>query len=313
MILYLGYWFPLARRARYIALFMAAVPIASAVGAPVSSLLLETHGFLGLAGWQWLFVLEGIPACLLGVAVLLWLPDGRKAAPWLSDEERAAIAARLDADHAIETSLARHALWPALTDARVIVLGLVYFGLVSALRHRAVAAADHAGDGLFDAADRPHPDHPLRPQRRRDARLGPPKRRPRRAHPPRRGAALLAAFGLVASVHTDSHALAIAAVTVAAIGIYGALGPFWAVPPLFLRGTAAAAGIALINSIGNLGVFVGPYLVAGSSRRRPLFGRLRGARHHRVRRRRARARARADAEGRRLGRPLRSGAALTPP
>ncbi|MQT13196.1 MFS transporter [Segnochrobactrum spirostomi] len=262
MILYLGYWFPLAQRARYIALFMAAVPIASALGAPVSALLLETHGFLGFAGWQWLFLLEGAPACLLGIAVLLWLPDGPQAAPWLTGEERAAIATRLDADHAIETSLARHALWPALTDARVIVLGLVYFGLVVGLygiglwlpqimqgmgySTRQIGLILIIPYGLSAVAM-------LAWGRHSDARGE------RILHVA--GAAVLAAIGLVASVHTDSPALAIAAVTVAAIGIYGALGPFWAVPPLFLRGTAAAAGIALINSIGNLGGFVGPYLV----------------------------------------------------
>ncbi|OYW97118.1 MAG: hypothetical protein B7Z15_23715, partial [Rhizobiales bacterium 32-66-8] len=133
MILYLGYWFPLAVRARYIALFMAAVPLASAIGSPVSALVLQTHGFLGLAGWQWLFILEGLPACLLGVAVLVLLPDGPKTAPWLDADEKRAISDRLAADAALHSASTRHALWPALKDARVLLLGLVYFGLVVGL------------------------------------------------------------------------------------------------------------------------------------------------------------------------------------
>jgi len=262
MILYLGYWFPLAVRARYIALFMAAVPLASAVGSPLSALVLQTHGFLGLAGWQWLFILEGLPACLLGIAVLVLLPDGPQTATWLDADEKRAITRRLEADISTDSAGTHHALWPAMRDGRVLLLGVVYFGLVVGLYGiglwlpqmiqsmgystvqiglilifpytlSAVAMlvwgrlSDHAGERIFHVA----------------------------------GAALLGALGLLASVHTSSHLIALAAVTCASMGIYAALGPFWSVPPLFLRGTAAAAGIALINSIGNLGGFLGPYIV----------------------------------------------------
>ncbi|MEP9378554.1 MFS transporter [Aquabacter sp. CN5-332] len=263
MILYLGYWFPLAVRARYVALFMAAVPIASAVGAPLSAFLLgATHGVLGLSGWQWLFIVEGLPACLLGIAVLKFLPDGPHAARWLTAEEKAAISARLAADQAEHAPLASHALWPALTDPRVIVLGLVYFGLVVGLYGiglwlpQIMQAMGYATQqiglilivpyGLSAIAMLVWGHHSDRTGERIlhvAAALG------------------LGALGLIASVHAPSHIVAIAAVTVASVGIYAALGPFWTVPPLFLRGTAAAAGIALINSIGNLGGFVGPYLV----------------------------------------------------
>jgi len=105
MILYLGYWFPLSVRARYIALFMAAVPLASAVGSPVSALILDmTHSAFGLAGWQWLFIMEGLPACILGLVVLALLPDGPQSASWLTREEKAAIADRLAADQVDQAS-----------------------------------------------------------------------------------------------------------------------------------------------------------------------------------------------------------------
>ena len=262
MILYLGYWFPLSMRARYIALFMAAVPLASAVGSPVSALILDmTHTAFGLAGWQWLFIMEGLPACLLGLVVLALLPDGPQSASWLTREEKAAIADRLAADQANQAS-ARHSLWPALTDARVLVLGLVYFGVVVGLygiglwlpqimQSMGYATRDiglilivpYALSAVAMLAFGRHSDR--KGERILHVAAG----------------AFLGAVGVAASVHAGSHLLAIGAITVASIGIYGALGPFWAVPPLFLRGTAAAAGIALINSIGNLGGFVGPFLV----------------------------------------------------
>ncbi|WP_247658326.1 MFS transporter [Aquabacter sp. L1I39] len=262
MILYLGYWFPLAMRARYIALFMAAVPIASAVGAPLSAAILETHGFLGLAGWQWLFIIEGVPACILGVLVLFFLPDGPQDARWLTAQEKQAIATRLAADHAGDDAATHHALWPALRDRRVLLLGIIYLGIVvgiygiglwlpqiihalgySTREVGLILILPYALSAVGMLAWGRHSDH----SRERILHVA--------------GAAFLGAVGLAASVHTSSHALAILAVTAASVGLYGALGPFWSVPPLFLRGTAAAAGIALINSIGNLGGFFGPYLV----------------------------------------------------
>lgn len=262
MILYLGYWFPASIRARYIALFMAAVPLASAIGAPLSALILQTHGFLGFAGWQWLFILEGLPAAALGVAVFFWLPDGPRDARWLDAAEKQAVLRRLEADHARQDASARHSLWPALKDGRVLMLGIIYFGIVvglygiglwlpqivhgmgfSTMQTGWLLVVPYALSALAMLVWGRHSDSSGE----------------RMLHVA--GSALLGAAGLLASVHVQSPLLAIAAITAASIGIYSALGPFWAVPPLFLRGTAAAAGIALINSIGNLGGFVGPYLV----------------------------------------------------
>nr|WP_127090476.1 MFS transporter [Aquabacter cavernae] len=262
MILYLGYWFPLAMRARYIALFMAAVPIASAVGAPLSALVMESHGVLGLAGWQWLFIIEGLPATLLGFAVLVLLPDGPAEARWLDADEKRIIAARLAADHVSQDATTRHSLWPALRDTRVLLLGLIYFGLVVGLYGIGLwlpQIVRGMGYSVQQVGWLLVPPYLLSALAmlvwgRHSDRSG-----ERVLHVA--GAAFLGAVGLVASVHAGSHLLAIAAITCASVGIYAALGPFWSIPPLFLRGTAAAAGIALINSIGNLGGFVGPYAV----------------------------------------------------
>ncbi|MBB6310011.1 MFS transporter [Xanthobacter tagetidis] len=262
MILYLGYWFPLALRARYIALFMAAVPIASAVGAPLSAFIMESHGLLGLAGWQWLFIVEGLPAVLLAFAVLVLLPNGPGEVRWLTAQEKRTIAVRLAADHAGHDGAAHHALWPALRDRRVLMLCLIYFGLVVGLygiglwlpqivremgysvrQVGYVLIVPYALSALAMLAWGRHSDATGE----------------RVLHVAAAG--FLGAAGLVASVHAPTHLLAIAAVTCASVGLYAALAPFWSVPPLFLRGTAAAAGIALINSVGNLGGFVGPYAV----------------------------------------------------
>lgn len=263
MILYLGYWFPLSARAHYIALFMAAVPIASAIGAPVSALILDaTHGTHGLAGWQWLFLIEGLPACALGLVVLALLPDGPQSASWLTAEEKAAIATRLAADQADHAPVARHALWPALRDARVLLLGLIYLGIVVGLYGvglwlpQIIQSLGYTTREIGFILIVPYALSALAMIAfgRNSDRTG-----ERILHVA--GGALLGAVGVLASVYAGNQMLAIGAIAVACIGIYGALAPFWTVPPLFLQGTAAAAGIALINSIGNLGGFIGPYLV----------------------------------------------------
>ena len=133
MILYLTYWFPAARLARFVGLFMTAVPLASAIGAPLSSFILGADGVLGLKGWQWLFIIEGLPSCVLGLVTLPVLPDRPAQAKWLTAQERATIIARLADDRARNRRPTHHALWPALIDRRVLLLSLVYFGIVLGL------------------------------------------------------------------------------------------------------------------------------------------------------------------------------------
>jgi ACS family tartrate transporter-like MFS transporter len=263
MILYLTYWFPSGRRARFVALFMAAVPLASAIGAPVSGLILgSTHEWLGFKGWQWLFIIEGLPACLLGLAVLALLPDGPARAPWLSDAERAAITADLASDRAASPHPPLHALWPALADLRVLLLGLVYFGIVIGLYGIGLWLPQIVKGMGFTTVETgwiialPYliSAGAMLLWGRHSDRSG--ERILHVALP-----ALLSALGFVGSIYAPSNVLALVCLGVAAIGIYATLGPFWTMPPVFLGGTAAAGGIALINSIGNLGGFVGPYAV----------------------------------------------------
>jgi MFS transporter, ACS family, tartrate transporter len=258
MIFYLSLWFPADRRARMVAAFMAAVPLAGIVGAPVSGAILGMHGFLGLAGWKWLFLIEGAPAVLLGFAVLAWLPDGPADARWLDGEERAAIAAGL----AREPAPAHRDLWPALQDPRVWLLVLPYFGIVLTLYGlsfwlpQIVKAMGYTNlqTGFLVALPYVLAAAAMvlwgwRSDRRGD-RIG------HFVLP-----ALLAAAGFAGAAFLPGNLAIFLALIVATVGVYACFGPFWSVPAGFLGATAAAGGIAVINSLGNLGGFVGPSLI----------------------------------------------------
>jgi ACS family tartrate transporter-like MFS transporter len=262
MILYLTYWFPAAERARAVALFMTATAMAGVVGGPISGALLEMDGIGGLAGWQWLFLLEGLPAVALGFVVLAVLTDRPEQARWLEPHERTWLAARLAAEH--ESVTARHGsteLRRAFADRRVWSLGLLYFALiigiyaVSLWLPQIVAGLARMSTltvGFVTAIPYLVASIGMVVVGRHSDRTG-----ERRWHIA--GPALAGALGFAASASLEHPALALASLSLAALGIWSALGPFWTVPPSFLAGTAAAGGIAIINSIGNLGGFVGPY------------------------------------------------------
>lgn len=260
MILYLTYWYPSARRARITGLFMAAVPLASAVGAPISGVIVSINEAMGLKGWQWLFILEGAPSILLGFAVLRFLPNGPATASWLSPSERQLIQDGLAADR--EPPRTERALWAALKDGRVLVLSIVYLGIVMGLYGvglwlpqivKAMGHTDRQVGYLLFIPYAVSAAAMLVWGRHSDAKGE------RVWHVAL--AAGLAAVGLVGSVLFPAPVTSLIALGVASIGIYATLGPFWPIPSRFLRGTAAAGGIALINAIGNLGGFAGPYLV----------------------------------------------------
>jgi ACS family tartrate transporter-like MFS transporter len=263
VLLYFTYWFPAAYRARVISALFLAVPGSNAAAAAISGVLLQLDGVMGLAGWKWMFLLESLPAVLLAPVVLAVLTDRPTDARWLADDEREWLTRRLlDEQRAIERR--NHlTLAQALTDSRVITLSLIYLTIVSAtygitfflpLIVNAHGLSD-LSTGLVTAipytigtvgmivwawsSDRYH-------ERRWHFVI----------------ACLLAAAGLVASAAwSGSLVLAIAAMSAAAIGLYGSKPAFWPMPSMFLSGTAAAGGIALVNSIGNLGGFLGPYIV----------------------------------------------------
>ena len=133
IILYLSYWFPAHRRAAVTSLFMAAVPISVIIGSPLSSALLELDGILGLKGWQWLFILEAIPAVILGFVVLFYMTDRPEKATWLADDERAWLVETMNAERAKKAGHASHSIWAGLSDLRVVALALVYFGTSAGL------------------------------------------------------------------------------------------------------------------------------------------------------------------------------------
>lgn len=262
MLLYLTYWFPARHRAKFIALFMAAVPLASAIGSPISGLLVSMDEWLGLKGWQWLFLLEGLPSCLLGVVVLHALPEGPARAKWLTASERAFVEADLANDRRNAAPNAHHAIWPAMTDWRVLVLCGVYFGVVIGLygiglwlpQIAKAMGYSNAAVGFIVAMPYAVAAAAMLAWGRHSDRQG-----ERVLHVAT--AAAISSLGFFGGIYFSAPWMALLSLGVASVGIYACLGPFWAIPPIFLQGSAAAGGIALINSVGNLGGFVGPYLM----------------------------------------------------
>jgi ACS family tartrate transporter-like MFS transporter len=264
-------WYPPERRARAVALFMAATSVAGLIGAPLSGVLLELDGALGLHGWQWMFMLEGVPAVLLGFSVLRLLPDGPADAPWLSPAEREQLSVALaDAPEPEHAQPLRPALASLARDPRVWLLSFAYFtlclgmyGLVMWMptllgellgptatpeRVGLLSAVPYLGGALGMVLIGRHSDHSGE----------------RRWHTA--GPLFLSAAGFLLSLWSGGQALAgtwwsLGCFTLATIGVWGLLGPFWTIPTGFLSGTASAAGVALINSIGNTGGFAGPTLV----------------------------------------------------
>jgi D-galactonate transporter len=262
IIFYLTYWYPAARRARITALFMTAVPLAGVIGNPLSGWILERFaGVHGLAGWQWMFLIEGLPSVLLGVIVLVALTDEIDRAAWLSEREKSLLAGNVAAD---AENAASHSFRDALGNARVWLLGLVYFGIVMGLYGigfwlptlvKATGVEGALNIGLLSSVPYAAASVVMILAARSADR-----HRERRWH--LAAPCALGAVGLVASAVYAAHTIpALLALTMASAGIMAALPLFWSCPTAFLRGAAAAGGIALINSLGNLAGFVSPYMV----------------------------------------------------
>ncbi|MBK4735342.1 MFS transporter [Noviherbaspirillum pedocola] len=262
IILYLTYWFPSSRRAKITAMFMTGIPIAGVVGGPLSGWILnQFNGVSGMPGWQWLFLIEAIPSIIGGIVVLLYLDDGIRSAKWLNEEEKVVLEKGLTSESGhIEV----HSASGAFTNSRVWVLCACYFGIIMGLYGigfwlptliKASGVTDAFDVGLLTMI-------PYGAAAVAMVMLGrsSDKSKERRWHvaiP-----AILGAAGLVASTLVPHDVtLAVVSLTFATIGILGALCQFWSIPPAFLGGAAAATGIALINSVGNLAGFVSPYLV----------------------------------------------------
>ncbi len=263
VILYLTYWFPREYRARIVAIFMVAIPVSSFLGSPISAALLQTDGILGLHGWQWLFILEALPAVLLGFCALAILPDSPKDARWLSQPQRDWLAQRLASEQTVTPQAVGHlplrqvltnkyvwaasfiyagasgasqclSLWQpqiiksfGLTDMETGVLNAIPFGIASVLMLLWGRHSDRKGERRL------HTAIPL---------------------------ALLAA-SLVVAIAIQTLALTVVILCVAVTATYIVKGPFWALSTEWLSAGVAAAAIAQINAVGNIGGFLGTYLL----------------------------------------------------
>ena len=262
IIFYLTLWFPAVYRARIVGYFMAAIPLSTVIGAPMSGVLLGLDGLMGLKGWQWLFVLEAAPALMLSVIVFFFLTDRPADATWLEPEERAWLVGRLEQERK-QREMARHySVVQALMNPKVLALGVVYFGAVatnygmSFFLPQIVKAfgLSNVQTGLVAAL--PYVVGTLSIvlwARRSDRKM---ERRFHLAFP-----LFVASAGIAISTAFDDATMKMAALSIAGFGIFGCLPVFWTFPAAFLSGAAAAGGIALINSIGNLAGFAGPYAV----------------------------------------------------
>ena len=262
VILYLSYWFPGEYRARIIGWFTVAIPVSSFLGSPISAALLGTNGWLGLRGWQWMFIFEGAPAVLLGLACLAVLSDRPADAKWLAADQRNWLVSKLDAEARHERPVGRVGVWQILWNKQVLALSLVLAGstavssglqlwqpqiiksygltnlqtgLLNSIPFALAAVimvwwgkrSDQSGERIW------HASVPL----------------------------MLTAFSLAAALLFDSLFSTIVILCLAVIGIYAGKGPVWAVSTEFLSTSTAAAGLAQINALSNLAGFGTIYLV----------------------------------------------------
>jgi D-galactonate transporter len=260
IIFYLTLWFPAAYRARVLGYFMAAIPLSSLIGAPVSGYILGMNGLLGLAGWQWLFILEALPAVLLAVAVLYYLTDRPADAAWLAPHERNWLATRLADEESMRLRAKQFSVTAALLNPRVLALSLVYFGVVAALYGVSFFLPQIVkAFGLTDVQTGYVTAVPFVAGAISMVLWGLRSDR----HMERKGHIAVSLFvsgaGLIASTMLPDPTLKMLAISVSACGIFASLAVFWTLPTAFLSGAASAGGIAIINAIGNLSGFVGPY------------------------------------------------------
>jgi MFS transporter, ACS family, tartrate transporter len=282
IILYLSYWFPANHRSAVTAMFMAAAPAAGLLGSPVSGALMQLNGLLGLHGWQWLFLVEGIPALALGLLTFHFLTDRPADAKWLSSAERDWLSQAIQQEQAAIQDPHRYSIWRALADWKVLALSLAYFGTsaglytigfwaplivkgfgFSVLRTGFLVAipnliavvgmvlwsrnSDRSGERYFHAAV----------------------------------ACVIAAVGMaVAAGAGGSAALAVLGLSLTAFGVSAAKPPLWSLPTTFFAGTGAAASIGLINSLGTLGGFAGPYMIGENMMRAGVTGANQGPGGH---------------------------------
>jgi ACS family tartrate transporter-like MFS transporter len=262
MILYMKRWFPANARARAVAWFMTANPIAGIVGSPISGALLSLGG-KGLSGWQWMFLMEGVPAILLGATVFLTLSDSPRDAHWLKGDERAWLLEKLASEYQAESAVTRSSLWKVVVSPRIWMLSLVYFGVSTTMYGvtlwlpsviRALSGLSYFTTGLAAMVPFIVTAVVMVLVGMRSDRSG--ERRWHTAIP-----AFCAAAALVGAAYGSVPALVIAGIGLGMAGAEAMVGPFWAMATSRMAGLSAAAGIAVINSIANLGGYFGPDII----------------------------------------------------
>jgi ACS family tartrate transporter-like MFS transporter len=267
IILYLSYWFPANHRSMVTAMFMAAAPIAGFIGSPISGALMQLNGLLGLRGWQWLFLLEGLPALVLGFITFHFLTDRPADASWLTAEERDWLSSSIQQEQSVTKDSRSHSAWHALANWKVLALSLAYFGTSAGLYTIGFWAPliikglgfSVFQVGLLVAIPNLVAVIGMVLLSRNSDRTG-----ERYWHAAL--ACLIGALGMVIAARAGSSAfLAITGLSLTAFGVSAAKPPLWSLPTTFFGGTAAAASIGLINSLGTLGGFAGPYMIGSTN------------------------------------------------
>jgi sugar phosphate permease len=263
VLLYFTYWYPARERAKIIALFAIGGVTAGVVGSPISGALLGMDGILGLKGWQWLFLLEGLPAVLLGFYVLAVLPNKPRDTKWLTDREKTWIEQRVADDAAMHTETQGHGLAQVFTSGRVYLFCLIYF-LMNVGSYgfemwaptivKQLSGGSDQMVGFINAIPYLVAGLMMFIVGRNSDRTG-----ERRFHIA--FSAFSAAIGFAIAAKSQNPFIAMSGLVIAFAGLKCTIAPFWALTTTFLTGTAAAAGIALINSVGNLGGYFGPSIV----------------------------------------------------
>ncbi|SDI31477.1 MFS transporter [Pseudomonas abietaniphila] len=259
MVLYISYWFPQEYRGRLTALFMTAIPLSALIGAPLSGFLLETASFWSIASWKWMFIIEGVPAIILGVVVLVYLTDRPSEAKWLTPEEKDWLVSKLSVE---KTASHLSSFKDAFKSLNVMLMGVIHLGfavgsygiaiwlpqilkghglssfhigLMSMIPYGVAIVGMIAWGALSDKS----PNRSLHVA----------------------ASCMLGAIGLLIAAAVPTLSGAMVGISISTLGVIAARPIFWTLPGSFLTGSAAAAGIAFINAFGNLGGFIGPYVI----------------------------------------------------
>jgi MFS transporter, ACS family, tartrate transporter len=262
IILYMKHWFPARARARAVAWFMTANPLAGIVGSPISGALLGIHG-RGLSGWQWMFLIEGLPAILLGAAVYWTLADTPNDAKWLQPDERGLLLETLAAERQTESRLTRSSVWAAIFSGRIWLLSMVYFGVSTTMYGvtlwlptviKSLSVLSNVMIGLIAVLPFLVTTVVMVLVGMHSDRRG--ERRWHTAAP-----AFVAGASLICAAYGNHTAFVVAAISLGLAGAEAMCGPFWAMATSRMEGLSAAAGIAVINSLANLGGYFGPDII----------------------------------------------------